>query len=648
MATTGYSFTNLKTVCRGLLFVFFVADGLAQTEPSSDSEWSLLAADGSMYHFDGMNSRYCPTDCMILYDGDWLRAHRLEVPLCLVVDQGIAGKMETLRDTSGVPDTAYGIAAQWDARAWLEKHVRPGDKVRVVPTPPFPEFQISFPLDKIDQELTGPGLACFTSDFGRVTPPSNYRIEAVVKDGRVCSLGGGENQIPASGFVLSGHGTGQTPAGSTRILRWCGIGCRVEIDVANHSVAVTTDRKAWLLRAEDKVNKAAGFVARNAKKIAPADVASANTYLADSRSALARAKERLKVNDPARAWIAVRRCLDLSERAMCSASRTVSADTIRAVCSEALTAHRIMLIKNAGFNAVILLYETSAAKNYDALERSVQMCHQAGLSVYLWTMLPHHFPLPDKISDKFARDVQRNGQPTDSVDISLPEARKAVAEEVRSVCQRLKAEGVLFDYEYFFGGYSKSSIRMFCEANGLNPATFDPTGQASKEISQQWELWRQNLIRDLLYACADAAHEAGTKVDLCFYPSLECGTAETPGPDVWGEWMRGEKFDSLSPMFYTQSPRWLEKTLTSFEEKVRSVNAKVKINPILIYWPEICGWCYPIPTDWLLEQTDIVAGHPVQGLSFFSAGLLESTLHPEFGRLWRATRSGPYRNVVPK
>ena len=78
---------------------------------------------------------------------------------------------------------------------------------------------------------------------------------------------------------------------------------------------------------------------------------------------------------------------------------------------------------------------------------------------------------------------------------------------------------------------------------------------------------------------------------------------------------------------------------------IKNVNTQIDINPWLIYWPETCGWTYPIPTDLLLEETDILIREKLSNLSFFMMNNLDAKCNPDFSRLFYATSEGPFRKV---
>ena len=79
-------------------------------------------------------------------------------------------------------------------------------------------------------------LVIYTPSFGYYTGTNTYGTEVVVEDGRVISVGGNNSQIPANGFVVSGHGTMRD-----WLTENVTIGMKVSYSSYDYTVTFTTD-----------------------------------------------------------------------------------------------------------------------------------------------------------------------------------------------------------------------------------------------------------------------------------------------------------------------------------------------------------------------------------------------------------------------
>jgi len=646
--------SNPKSIFKQCLFYFaliLISSILhADTSPSINAELTLETSDGSLYHLDGFNMEPW-ADSIVLYDSN---GSLPEVPFTLiekgiVIETAVSEKVSLTKGNYAIAARA-GTSLGGGSLAWLNDHVKKGDKISFYPALPFVPFKITFPFDLCDQEIYKDGqLAVFTPVFGVKTPSSIYRQQAIVSNGRVVDLAGGGAEIPKDGLVLSGHGTGVAPGGASCIRKWCGIGNRVVVDFNARTITVFTDKETWILRAKYNIKKAEKFINANSSQLTKVDLTLANDNLSEAKNELNEAEKELSNSNLNVAWAHVKSSLVLSENAIRAGSLPISPKGLRSVATaQILDARELSIVKQAGFNNVTVLFnkDNPDQNTIDEYKDFVNRCHFLGLKVRLWTWLPEHFPMSEEKKAKLPRDKKKTGEDV-FLDISVPEVVKVVSESVYETCKKIKPDSIMYDYEMWFGGYGNNSVKLFCKMNNLDPNNFNPSN-LSDDFARKWELWHQQLVRDFLYACSDAAHKASVKADFVINLHDIGKTAASPGSNVWLAWLKSNKFDSISPMCYTQSPEWLSVRLPEFCKTIKNVNPKIDINPWLIYWPETCGWQYPIPTDLLLEETDTVIREKLHNLSFFMVNNIDAKHQPDFGRLFYATSKGPFRKVVIK
>ena len=254
-----------------------------------------------------------------------------------------------------------------------------------------------------------------------------------------------------------------------------------------------------------------------------------------------------------------------------------------------------------------------------------------------------------------SQDLQKNGKPTGFVDLSVPKNRKAVCEEVIRICKLFEADGVMFDYEGYKGGYGKESIKRFCDVQNIAAQKFN-AANISGEMAKKWEAWQRKNVKTMLFEVSKALQTMPRprKVALCVFPggardvkSLKEGTTAHPGPAVWLDWLKTSHFDIVQFMLYAQDVNWLKERTNVLFPLLRTNNKKLKIESWLIYWPETCGWTNPVPVDNLLRQSDAMIRAGSDGVSFFSSSNINTLNMPYFEIFFDAMRNGVYRLAIP-
>jgi len=625
----------------------------SQGVPNRNSEWMLLAPNDKCFYLDGFNKTNVWTDSMIVYDSRGSGIIRKSQPVLLIRD-GIAEGI--VKHSGKLAKDTLAVAAIWDSQKWLKANIQAGDKIQIVPAKAFLPFSITFPVDKVDKAILKNGeLTIFTPRFGSKTPSTIYRQQAVISKGRVIEKTGGNAYIPPDGFVISGHGTGYFPAGASRILRWIGLGCKVEIADDGKSFTVTTDCKTWFLRAENYLKKAKQLASTNNAILKARAKTKSSEYINVAEQMLNAAKAARQKNNNKAAWNFIKQSMAFSETATIAASLPVPVNSMRSVAVPGpINARAIELIREAGFNTILLHYHKSTVIKLSKLLKTAKLAQESGLKVFLWTWLPSGFPLSPQIKKNLSQDLKKDGKPTGFVDLSVPENRKAVCKELTRICDLFDADGVMFDYEGYKGGYGKESIKRFCKKQNITPKTFN-AAKVSGEMAKKWEMWQRTNVKSMLFEASKALHTMPRprKAALCVFPggagdvkSLKEGTTAHPGPVVWLNWLKTSHFDIVQFMLYAQDITWLQKRTNVLFPLLRSNNRKLQIESWLIYWPETCGWTNPVPIDNLLRQSDAMIRAGSDGVSFFSSSNINALNMPYFKTFFNAMRNGLYRLAV--
>lgn len=618
----------------------------AEGQPSQDSEWMLVGPQGQRFYLDGCNLTYCATDQAVLYFGE---ATVPAAPPAILIDAGVVQGLQTGLGKLKPNQTA--VLAKGDALACLQERFPVGTLVSIVPADPFPQFTIAFPFDHLDTLDGGNNdLWVFTPAYHGGSPNSPFRMQAEVQEGRVVRKDGGYARIPERGFLLSGHGTGHIASGSTRVLNWCNLGCRVELDTEGRKVTVTTDQESWFLQAAALAKEAEQLCHRNAPSLGAANRAAAKAHLAAARANLKEARQLAGNGLRSPAWLALRRSMDSARLAAIAGALPVKVDSLRGLCLAGVSDdHLLQLSRAVGANAIILFYDQSTVKDLAGLRRLAKESNRLGMQIILWTLLPSVYPFAPEIAAKLKPDMARDGSPS-GYDLSEPETRQALVADLLRACSDLNAVGVLFDYESFTGGYGPSCLANFRRENPDLPAGIDPRTM-SAAAEERYEAFRRATLSKVVDETTSALHNAKLQSILCVYPGVDFrdptrGTAATPGPGVWLPWLAGGRFDSFMPMLYSASPTWLERLSAELFPAIRQASPATRIDPLLIFWPEVCGWLSPIPIANLIAQSDVLLRHGAAGVSYFCAPNLDAQFNPYFAWYVKALRDGVYRDAA--
>jgi len=623
-----------------VLVLVCLGDVLA-TYPSDKSEWMLASDKGDVFYIDGVNLSKVWTDGAVLHYGMGAKVPSGEA---LLIENGISKGI--LKNISTLTHQQMAVSAKWDSLEYLRKHFPVGAPVKIVQTPPFPEFSISFPFDYYNSgKVENNKLWIFTTDYKDNTNNA-YRFQAAVSQGRVIARDGGYLSIPVDGFLMSGHGTGLNPSGSTRILNWVGLGCQVDLDIKKGLVTIITDHKTWYLRGQYWLNEAGSFINRNRSMLSADELKTAQDYQNIAEVLYKSATQQTGQL----AWDQLRQSMDYAKKAMIHAALSAQDKQLRYIAvADEISERLLEIIKSAGFKGIMLHYDNSNQANLAGLQRTALRADAMGLEVALWSWLPTKFPVPPEIAKKLPIDKDRNGKPC-FFDLSSEITRKAYLDELIKVCQKLKIKRVMLDYESYRGGYGGASISAMRKLYPDLPADFNPLKMDARQ-SELWEKFQISVLKKMTAETLEALKANSILASLCVYPGakindLDSGSSASPGPGIWLSWLKD--FDSVILMMYSQSPQWMEQRAKLLFPAIRREAPNTKIDAWLIYWPEICGYANVVPLDNILKQTDIMLRMNVDGLSFFHSPNLDAQIVPDFYWIFAAMRNGVYRQITNK
>lgn len=496
-----------------------------------------------------------------------------------------------------------------DVRVWLRDHVRPGDTVRIAPVV---ARSASTTLDAVDPTAeTNPAgvdgngscfpgcrgaeqLVQYTPASGRATTGTNdFGFEVTVVDGVVTGAGGNNREIPADGFVLSGHGARGTWLQTNAV-----IGASITID--GSTLTATIDERTAIFGAEQALADADARIAAGIESclVFPADRAQeASTTAAatlDEARAAAEAGDKAGAVDlanaaKATAELAAYRTAE-SRPAEGRATWVRPEETTPAAIEATLDR-----IDEAGFNVVFLesiyqgytIYPSDAAAaagvapqrpnmvGFDPLQVWIDGAHARGIELHSWI---HTFfvgsdqtggigPVLTAHPEWAAlqrKDVGKGLGPSIAepgyyfLDAANPGARDYVTSLLDELVTDYDVDGVHLDYIRYpvsqpweTAGYSYSdySRQAFAADHGVDPYTLTPDDAAWKT----WTDWRVENVTSFVGEVRELQQEKAPEVALS--AAVFADPADGIGKKFqnWADWVDRGFVDLLTGMSFGTS-----------------------------------------------------------------------------------------------
>ncbi len=497
-----------------------------------------------------------------------------------------------------------------DVRAWLRDHVRAGDALRIGPVI---SRTATTTLDATDPtaETNPPGVdgtgACYpgcrgaeqlvqyTPASGRATTGTNdFGFEVTVQGDVVTGAGGNNREIPADGFVLSGHGSRGTWLQTNAV-----VGATIEID--GSTVSATVDERTAIFGADRALAEATGRIdaAVDSCLAFPADAA--DDAAAESATLLGDARTAAESGDAASA---VELATSARAAAELAAYRTAESRVAEGratwVRPEETTPEGIERsldrIDAAGFNMIFLetiyqgytIFPSDAATaagvarqrpsmvGFDPLQVWIDGARERGIEVHPWI---HTFFVGSdqtggvgpvlSVHPEWAaiqrKDVGKDGlHPSIAepgyyfLDAAIPEARAYVQSLLAELMTDYDIDGVHLDYIRYpvslpweTAGYSYSDFSRdaFADAHGADPYTLTP----DSPLWKTWIDWRIANVTSFVGEVRELQQEIAPDLAL----SAAVFADPVDGLDKkfqnWGDWVDRGYVDVLTGMSFGTS-----------------------------------------------------------------------------------------------
>lgn len=436
-------------------------------------------------------------------------------------------------------------------------------RFRVDAIDPTPE---SNPSAALTAGLRGEGqLILYTAAFGSSTHTNSAGTEAVVTDGVITHSGGGDNPIPANGFVLSGHG-----AAAQWLTKFAKTGALATYDTESRQVTIQFTPTMYLNQVDSALERA--------KSRPPADEAAYQDHLSKADSC--RVQLAAQTNQPLSTALVTlaNRCEQEADRAFYN---TISANQnefrgawVRpnSVKLEQIRS-QVAQMKRLGVKNIFLetYYQGETSypsrvmsdfglpeqhpqyKGGDPLQLWITAAHEAGLNVHAWVQVffagnqKENAELYGPILQKYPqwRNVERpnwnRGIPVASdvepghyfIDPANPEVRSFLEKLLLEIVERYDIDGLNLDYIRYPASAPVNSPIHLSTTWGYT----DSARNQFKTLIEQERQAAEQKKREALKAAGKPIPKAGPSFTT---PSADPKDLTTKSP-LWPRWVSWRK-----------------------------------------------------------------------------------------------------------
>lgn len=546
---------------------------------------AVVFAAGAMTHgIDAVNSAR-GTDCMVVYDtggttgtNEW--GYEISVDAeGIVVSAG--------GNNTEIPAGGFVVSGHGTSASWLKSYVRKGMYCFFNPY----GKTVAFSRDPIDPSysyevlLTGwnatrvtDALILYDGSWGATTRTNEWGYEvAVSSEGRVISMGGNANAIPAGGYVLSAHGD------SMKILKNLCYDEKVVSDRNKMTVTFTYDGRCAFSQSSRTFHKEADALATARDSGRMADYESARLIIAEGDSLIS----ETDLTDSAGCFAAADKLEKLTSSLRVALSESVAGE-YRGIwvrpkeTTRAEVASRVESLKNAGINMISLetLYGTgvifpvpdgcpyeqlSTFNGFDVLKAYIEECHSRQMELHLWFPNMYCGNYADRGLPKNHPDwlVKNNlgGTTVDTeygdmyfIDPFCEEATDALLDMYRHVLTTYDVDAFQLDYIRYPGyssvdwGYNDRTVRAFRKAYGVTPA-FDPK-------ASYWTTWcafRADQVTEFVRSVRKLIDRVSPGTLLSADVGANYSTAPLTIYQDYPQWLEEGLLDLVHPMAYGET-----------------------------------------------------------------------------------------------
>jgi len=592
------------------------------------------------------------------------------------VVNGIVGdnKNDSLIPAKGYVLSGIDASGSFELRNRLNR-LKPGDRIELENIVLDPRKTVSKIADAIDPTAethpsgvgypgfrAGNQLIVYTREYGERTGTNVYGTDVTVRNGFITKKGGYDSEIPADGYVLSGHGVARDWLNANAI-----VGAKVTVDRTTKEVRIIVDADVYLRYAELAYEEAKSSFDAAVEGLRDIPVEEARSLLEAARLQIEEARSLMDADALA--------AIDLAKEARATGQqafyRTLESWSVegRGVWHRPTEKTRedvrktLDLFQSMNLNMVFLetfyhgyvIYPSDVAdqrpefKGLDILGWFVEEAELRGIEIHPWVENFYvgntAFTPPSPILEKHPEwEALRTNLTRPSsrepgyifMNPAHPEVRDFLVKLYKEMITKYEVRGLQLDYIRYpvgvFGddyGYDAYSRAEFERLYGMDPLDIP---SSSHEMWPVWNKWRQNNITTFV--------ERVRKELLELRPSLALSTAIFPQTEEaiktkmqdWPLWVDRGYLDIIAPMAY----------YTSVEPLMDDVSFMVELmENKTVNYAGIAPYLKLLPKD-IVDQVVGVREAGAQGVIMFDSKSFSADLVA-------ALKAGPFRAqaIVP-
>lgn len=511
-------------------------------------------------------------------------------------------------------------------------------------------FVIKF--DGVNCERGADKMILFTPERGATTKTNPYGFEAVVKNGEVVKKGSNDNEIPAGGFVLSGHGTM-----SRLITAKIPVGARVELSVDGKSATVTVGKETELKRAEIEIDEVKLHVNKS-----PETKKEASVYIEKAAAAFEEAK---KADDEEQFKSYLRTVTENCNMAYIvgTSSPTVEARGIWHRPSREKSAAdvdaTVKRLADAGFNMVLVetfyngyvIYKNSAYcktrpniadLDFDMLEEFIKAGKKYDVEIHAWVedffvggpnentfgtisgspILDEHPEWAARLKDG---SIHMTTEPKFVyVNAAMNEVQDFISNVYAELVSRYDIDGIQLDYiRYPLGttidntvGFDDFTLAEFKKLSGIDARDIaDVNSPEWREFTKYKASHITRFVKRIHSEIREFEKKSGRRIYISTAVIGHADDAMRTKCQDWPLWLSEGWLDFISPMAYYEDNSEVEREVASMVNRFPEIPNYAGIAPMFNHMP---------PID---STRQIVASRnaKAKGVVFFATDSLDET-----------------------
>ncbi len=279
----------------------------------------------------------------------------------------------------------------------------------------------------------------------------------------------------------------------------------------------------------------------------------------------------------------------------------------------------------AYYPSEVLPVHNDVAEKGDQIALCLAACKKYGVECHVWKV---NFNMSGRAPREFAEKMEKAGrvQVSDSGQVenrwlcpSHPANKQLEIDSMLEIVRNYEVDGIHFDYIRYPGRdkcFCAGCRERFEQAIGKSISNWPDDVKKDKELNDQWQLFRQQQITEVVATVAQAARQIrpAIKISAAVFPNWTVDRFEV-GQD-WELWCQKGYLDFVCPMDYTAS----NNLFSSRIEKQLTWSHNIPCYPGI----GLSVWDDPTDAVRLIEQINITRQYRTGGFTIFNYSTREA------------------------